>query len=332
MFALLNKINIYPIPSARDGLRALAAVSLVILSACTYNTELTKTKAAPAVTVGVASGTCVTATEEAVADLFRKWNLSLATLDSSKVAALYWPGGVLLPTVSNIPRTDTAAITDYFDHFLQKFPRGKILTRTIYRDCGVALDMGTYEFSLMDPAGEPSTVRARYTFAYTYRNGTWKIQHHHSSAMPEPASDVSTTSAAAIPSAHDDKSTRDTHGTDDQPAVAVPKSDPGPTANTRTASPRTARIQLDAAPRTPDALLTSDQRKKIGRETVGLKICVSGDSGARSVDVSDPAPYAEANSAAVAWAQEARWKIIGGADAAAPVCAQVVVRFSDAGI
>jgi len=332
MCTLVNKSNIYPIPSARDGLKALAAVSLVILSACTYNTELTKPKTAPAVTVGVASGTCVTATEEAVADLFRKWNLSLATLDSSKVAALYWPDGVLLPTVSNIPRTDTAAITNYFDYFLQKFPRGKILTRTIYRNCGVALDMGTYEFSLMDPAGVPSTVRARYTFAYTYRDGTWKIQHHHSSAMPEPASDVSTTSAAATPSAHDDKSTHDTHSTHDQPEVAVPKSAPASTANTRTASPRTARIQLDAAPRTPDALLTSDQRKKIGRETVGLKICASGDSGARSIDVSDPAPYAEANSAAVSWAKEARWKIIGGTDFAAPVCAQVVVRFTDAGI
>ncbi|MFM8844754.1 MAG: SgcJ/EcaC family oxidoreductase [Gammaproteobacteria bacterium] len=325
----------YPIFSTRDGLKALAAVSLIMLSACAANTGLAKTKAAPA---GVASGTCVMATEEAVADLFRKWNLSLATLDSSKVAALYWPDAVLLPTVSNIPRTDTAAITDYFDHFLQKFPRGKILTRTVYRDCGVALDMGTYEFSLMDPAGEPSTVRARYTYAYTYRNGAWKIQHHHSSAMPEPVTDVSTPHAAAKPSTHDDKSTHDTHdthdthGTHDQPAAPVAKSDPAPTTNSRSAAPRAARLQLDSAPRTPDALLSAEQRKKVGRETVGLKICATGDSGSRSVDVSDPAPHAEANSAAVAWAQEARWKVIGGADAAAPVCAQVVVRFTDAGI
>ena len=42
---------------------------------------------------------CVFSTDEAVADLFRKWNLALASLDSAKVAALYWPNAVLLPTV-----------------------------------------------------------------------------------------------------------------------------------------------------------------------------------------------------------------------------------------
>ncbi|MFM2109260.1 MAG: SgcJ/EcaC family oxidoreductase [Steroidobacteraceae bacterium] len=322
----------YPIPATRGGLKALAAVSLFMLSACAATTGLAKTKAASAGAAGATSSTCAMATEEDVADLFRKWNLSLATLDSSKVAALYWPDAVLLPTVSNVPRTDTASIIDYFDHFLRKFPRGKILTRTVYRDCGIALDMGTYEFSLMDPKGEPSTVRARYSFAYSYRNGAWKIQHHHSSAMPEPVEATSTHAAESGHDAHESPAVSAaksdaTAGKSDAPAG---KSD-APAGNSRSSSPRAARIQLDSAPRTPDALLSADQRKKIGRETVGLKVCGSSDSGPRSVEVSDPAPHAEANGAAVAWAREARWKVIGGADASAPVCAQVVVRFTDVG-
>ncbi len=324
----------YPIFRTRHGLKALAAMSLIILSACTANTRLAKPKATPSGAASATSATCVLATEEAVTDLFRKWNLSLATLDSSKVAALYWPDAVLLPTVSNVSRTNTASITDYFDHFLKKFPRGKILTRTMYRDCGIALDMGTYEFSLMDPVGEPSTVRARYSFAYSYRTGAWRIQHHHSSAMPELVADGSTKPDAATLGDHDDKTAHDGH---DQPAAPVAKSDvpvgksEDSASNSRSPSPRTARIQLDSAPRTPDALLSTDQRKKVGRETVGLRICATGESGSRSVDVSDPAPHAEANSAAVTWAREARWKVIGSADAAAAVCAQVIVRFTDAG-
>jgi hypothetical protein len=192
--------------------------------------------------------------------------------------------------------------------------------------------MGTYEFSLMDPKGEPSTVRARYSFAYSYRNGAWKIQHHHSSAMPEPVEATSTHAAESGHDAHESPAVSAaksdaTAGKSDAPAG---KSD-APAGNSRSSSPRAARIQLDSAPRTPDALLSADQRKKIGRETVGLKVCGSSDSGPRSVEVSDPAPHAEANGAAVAWAREARWKVIGGADASAPVCAQVVVRFTDVG-
>jgi len=100
------------------------------------------------------------ATDQAVADLFRSWNLALASKDSTKVAALYWSNAVLLPTVSNIPRTDTALITEYFDHFLQKSPRGTIVRRMTQHYCGVSVDAGLYEFSVMDSAGNVSTVAA----------------------------------------------------------------------------------------------------------------------------------------------------------------------------
>ena len=39
---------------------------------------------------------------------FDRWNMALQTGDPEKVAALYAPDGVLLPTVSNQVRTDHA--------------------------------------------------------------------------------------------------------------------------------------------------------------------------------------------------------------------------------
>ena len=60
-----------------------------------------------------------------VLGLFDTWNDALATGDSAKVADLYAPHAVLLPTVSNDVRTDRAGIMDYFDKFLQIDPVGE---------------------------------------------------------------------------------------------------------------------------------------------------------------------------------------------------------------
>jgi uncharacterized protein (TIGR02246 family) len=128
---------------------------------------------------------CVKLDSKAVAALFDDWNFALSSLDSSQVVQRYWPNAVLLPTVSNTPRTSAAMIGDYFKHFLAKRPRGRIDTRTIQGGCNVAMDVGTYTFSLMNDKGVTSDVAARYTFVYHYRDGAWKILHHHSSAMPE---------------------------------------------------------------------------------------------------------------------------------------------------
>lgn len=63
-------------------------------------------------------------TEEEVRGLFYLWNDALATLDSDAVAKRYAKQGVLLPTVSDVPRTDYNGIKDYFDNFLKKKPQG----------------------------------------------------------------------------------------------------------------------------------------------------------------------------------------------------------------
>ena len=132
--------------------------------------------------------TCAPVTQQQIATLFDRWNASLATHDADKVTANYTPDAVLLPTVSNRPRTDRAGIRDYFVHFLERNPQGAIDSRTIHIGCNTAWDVGTYTFVLSgNTPGATETVKARYSFIYELRDGTWLIAHHHSSAMPEPA-------------------------------------------------------------------------------------------------------------------------------------------------
>jgi uncharacterized protein (TIGR02246 family) len=131
--------------------------------------------------------TCAQATPAEIAALFDRWNESLATHDPEKVVANYAPDAVLLPTVSNRPRTDPTAIKDYFIHFVDRNPRATIDTRTIRVGCNTAFDVGTYTFLLSgEKSGTTETVKARYSFVYEWRDGRWLIVHHHSSAMPEP--------------------------------------------------------------------------------------------------------------------------------------------------
>ena len=66
-------------------------------------------------------------TEDEVRSLFSLWNNALATLDPVKVAKRYAKAGVLLPTVSDVPRTDFSSIEDYFVNFLKLKPQGEIL-------------------------------------------------------------------------------------------------------------------------------------------------------------------------------------------------------------
>jgi len=121
-------------------------------------------------------------TKEEVRDLFQLWNGALATLDSSKVAARYSKEAVLLPTVSDLPRTNNDLITDYFDGFLQKQPQGEILKGDVIIGNNWAQDAGVYEFTM---GVDGSKVKGRYSFVYVFEDGEWKISHHHSSVMPE---------------------------------------------------------------------------------------------------------------------------------------------------
>ncbi|CAB9511325.1 unknown protein [Seminavis robusta] len=121
-------------------------------------------------------------TEKEVGQLFNLWNDELATLDSDKVAKRYASKAVLLPTVSDVPRTDYDSIKDYFDNFLKLKPQGTILESFTSVGDGWCKDVGVYEFEM---GASGAKVQARYSFVYVYEDGEWKISHHHSSAMPE---------------------------------------------------------------------------------------------------------------------------------------------------
>merc|ERR1719343_844337 len=121
-------------------------------------------------------------TEEGVRSLFGLWNDALATDDPMKVADRYARKGVLLPTVSDVPRTDYYGIVDYFKAFLQKKPQGTILESNVMIGHNWCQDAGIYEFK-MGATGD--VVKARYSFIYVWEDGEWKISHHHSSQMPE---------------------------------------------------------------------------------------------------------------------------------------------------
>lgn len=124
---------------------------------------------------------CVKTDQKEIAGLFDRWNNSLQTGDAHKVAENYLSDAVLLPTLSNKVRKSDEERVDYFEHFLEKKPVGKIESRTIRTGCNKATDSGVYTFTFADH----SSVKARYTFTYVWDGKAWKISSHHSSAMPE---------------------------------------------------------------------------------------------------------------------------------------------------
>lgn len=124
---------------------------------------------------------CETLDQYQAMALFERWNQSLQSADAKKVAANYTPRAVLLPTVSNTPRTDLEGKIDYFEHFLKKEPVGRIDSSHLISHCNSAINTGTYTFRFNDN----TTVKARYTFSYALIDNQWLITSHHSSAMPE---------------------------------------------------------------------------------------------------------------------------------------------------
>ena len=128
---------------------------------------------------------CAPVSKEQIAALFDRWNASIQTKNPDEVVENYAADAVLLPTMSNKTRTTPAEIRDYFVHFLEKSPKGVINSRTIRLGCNEAFDVGTYTFTVTGPDGKTSQVPARYSFVYEFKDGKWRIAHHHSSAMPE---------------------------------------------------------------------------------------------------------------------------------------------------
>ena len=128
----------------------------------------------------LAAQACAPIDAPAVAELFDRWNGALRSGDPAQVSALYSADALLLPTLSNEPRTTPAGIRDYFTGFLAGGPQGHIDSRSLQLGCNEAMAAGTYSFRFADGR----QVRARYTFVYVFSDGRWQIQHNHSSLMP----------------------------------------------------------------------------------------------------------------------------------------------------
>ncbi len=141
----------------------------------------------PAAALAQSTQQCAAVTKDQIAALFDRWNAALQTRNPDEVVKNYASDAVLLPTVSNKPRTSPAEIRDYFVHFVEKSPKGVINTRAIHIGCNEAYDVGTYTFTVTGADGKASEVPARYSFIYALTDGKWLIVHHHSSAMPEKA-------------------------------------------------------------------------------------------------------------------------------------------------
>ena len=296
-----------------------------------------------------AAESCATLDSKAVAALFDDWNFALSSLDAGRVVQRYWPDAVLLPTDSNSPRTSAATIGDYYEHFLARRPRAHIDTRTIQGGCNVAMDVGTYTFSLMDDKGVTSEVAARYTFIYQYRDGGWKILDQHSSAMPEsgvsampadvhPATEKPTVAAKpahvepppAVAVAVAVKQPKGKGKDMQKPAVpaAAPAIEPAETLAPETRTEMFAN--LTASP-SPSKFYPPEAAKHKERGSVNLKVC-SDSTGAVSgtPEVVKSSGSKLLDGAAQSWALEVKWVPATLNRHRVEGCAQVDVAFEAA--
>lgn len=154
------------------SLSATVAFLLVGCAAAPFGAESASTR----------TEVCKATNEQEISALFDRWNRSLQTGDPHQVVANYAEHSVLLPTVSNKPRLTAADKEDYFRHFLENKPVGRIDSRTIEIDCNTAVDTGLYTFTFGTTGAQ---VKARYTYTYKWDGKNWLITSHHSSAMPE---------------------------------------------------------------------------------------------------------------------------------------------------
>lgn len=157
------------------NLTVLSAALAVVLAGCTSGSSKLESGTAH-------TEVCKATSEQEISALFDRWNRSLQTGDPHQVVGNYAERSVLLPTVSNKPRLTPSEKEDYFHHFLENKPQGRIDSRTIEIGCNTAVDAGLYTFTF---GATGTQVKARYTYTYKWDGQQWLITSHHSSAMPE---------------------------------------------------------------------------------------------------------------------------------------------------
>ena len=150
--------------------------------------------ASPALAVGAPAPGCAPATPAQIEAQLDRFAGALATHNPDTVTGLFAADAVLLPTLSNTVRTTPAQVRDYFVHFLAKSSVVRVDSSTVRIGCNIAERVGTWTWTLTDPSsGSKSQAAARFSFIYRFDGGQWRIDHLHSSLMPEP---VTKTAAA----------------------------------------------------------------------------------------------------------------------------------------
>jgi uncharacterized protein (TIGR02246 family) len=115
-----------------------------------------------------------------------RWNDALQTKKFEEVAGLYSSTDLsFLPTVSPKFIRDPQSTKEYFMAFLQKLPAGTITSDNVQPYGNDAyLHTGMYTF-MVGPEDARQAVEARFSYMWRQIEGSWKIVHHHSSALPK---------------------------------------------------------------------------------------------------------------------------------------------------
>jgi hypothetical protein len=120
-----------------------------------------------------------TTNEEEIRALFDRWNDALVEGDPGAIADLYYHDEgnnhqsstflLLLPTLSNEPRTNRASVEEYFVAFLKRKPIGRIVSGQILigPDGSWAHDAGLYEFVVQQKVPITSSLAADKTVSAT---------------------------------------------------------------------------------------------------------------------------------------------------------------------
>ena len=158
------------------------SLALIALSGCAILSGCASNVGTPSSSQVTRTEGCQATSEREIGSLFDRWNQSLQTGNPHKVVANYAERSILLPTVSNKPRLTPAEKEDYFHHFLEDRPSGKIDLRFVEIGCNTAIDAGLYTFTF---AKTGAVVSGSYSYTYHWDGSNWLITSHHSSAMPE---------------------------------------------------------------------------------------------------------------------------------------------------
>jgi uncharacterized protein (TIGR02246 family) len=148
---------------------AIAASTLLMLSACTFN---------------IVSDGAPAARDREISDATARWVEAYNSRDPVRIVAQYDGDAVLLGTTSTTLRATPAEVLEYFkDSPKRPDARVSIVEQHIRVGGELASNTGLYTFTDVRD-GKPTANPARFTLVFARRGGQWIIASHHSSRVP----------------------------------------------------------------------------------------------------------------------------------------------------